>query len=99
MHYRWNLSTFICESKKYLKSIANTSVTDEIIIDIDIVSTKKTNNIATIVTNNALINCHSKKVLDRYIFSLISDHITIEILLANVIQNREIQYKMESNEY
>ena len=39
----------ICDNRKYLKNIADTSVTkcDEIIIVIDIVSTKKTNTIAT----------------------------------------------------
>ena len=39
----------ICDNSKYLKNIADTSVTkcDEIIIVIDIVSTKKTNTIAT----------------------------------------------------
>ena len=47
----------------YLKSIVDTSVTecDEVIIILDIVSTKKTNTIATNVTNTASINCHSKK--------------------------------------
>ena len=36
--YSWNPSTCICENSKYLKSIANTSVTecDEIIIVMDI---------------------------------------------------------------
>ena len=40
--YSWNSSTCICENSKYLKSIANTSVTecDAIIIVIDNVSTK-----------------------------------------------------------
>ena len=39
----------ICDNSKYLKNIADTSVTkcDEIIIVIDIVSTKKTNTIST----------------------------------------------------
>ena len=35
---------------------------DEIITVMDIVSTKKTNNIATKVTSTASINCQSKKV-------------------------------------
>ena len=38
---------------------------DEIITVTDIVSTKKTNNIATNLT--ASINCHSKKVRESYI--------------------------------
>ena len=49
---------------------------DEVIIVIDNVSTKKTNNtatkktnaIATDVTSTASVNCHSKKVKDYYIF-------------------------------
>ena len=46
----------ICENSKYLKSIADTSVIkcDEIISVMDIVSTKKTNTMATNVTEN----CH-----------------------------------------
>ena len=41
--YRWNPSTCICENSKYLRSNADTSVTeyDEIIIVMDIVSTKR----------------------------------------------------------
>ena len=51
-HYSWNPSTCICENSKYLKSIADASVTecDEIIFVMDNVSTKKTNTIATNVT-------------------------------------------------
>ena len=70
--YSWNPGTYICENSKYLKSTADTSVTecDEIIIVMNIVSTKdtntiatkKTNTIATNVTSTASINCHSKKV-------------------------------------
>ena len=61
--YSWNPSTCICESSKYLKSIADTSVIecDENITVMDIVSTKMTNNIATNVTSTASINCLSKK--------------------------------------
>ena len=67
--YSWNPSTCIFENSKYLKSIADTSVTecDEIIIVMDIVSTKKTNTITTNVTSIASINCHTKKVKDCYI--------------------------------
>ena len=41
--YSWNPSTFICENSKYLKSIADTSMTEyeEIIIVKDIVSKKQ----------------------------------------------------------
>ena len=56
-------------NSKCLKSIAYNSVTecDEIIIVMDIVSTKKKNNVATKKTNiasTASINYHSKKVRD-----------------------------------
>ena len=40
---------------------------DEIVTVMDIVSTEKTNTIATNVTSTASINCHSKKVGDCYI--------------------------------
>ena len=62
--YSWDPSTCICEKSKYLKSIADTSVKecDESIIVMAIVSTKKTNTIATNVMSAASINCHSKKV-------------------------------------
>ena len=45
--YSWDPSK--CENRKYLKNIADTSVTecDEIMIVMVIVSTKKTNTIAT----------------------------------------------------
>ena len=61
--YSWNPSKCICENSKYLNSIVDASVTecDEVIIAMDIVSTKKTNTIATNVTSTASINCHSKK--------------------------------------
>ena len=75
--YNWNPSTNICENSKYLRSIADTSVTecDEIMIVIDnlsskktnTIATKKTNTITTNVTSTASINCHGKKVRDRYI--------------------------------
>ena len=39
----------------------------EIILVMDIVSTKKTNTIATNVTSTASINCHSKKVSGCYV--------------------------------
>ena len=51
--YSWNPITCIFENSKYLKSIADTSVIecDEIIFAMDIVSTRKTNTIATNVMN------------------------------------------------
>ena len=59
----WNPSTCICENSKYLKGVADTSVTecDEIIIVMDILSTKMTKTVATIVTSNASIYWQSKK--------------------------------------
>ena len=58
--YSWNPSTCICENRKYLKSIADTSVNvcDEIIFVMDIVSTKTTNTIA----KNLSINSDEKKI-------------------------------------
>ena len=52
---------------------------DEIITVMDIVSSKKTNNIATNVTSTALINCHSKKVRDC--------HTLHTVLLAIILQS------------
>ena len=45
----------ICENSKYIKSIADTSVTecDEIIIVMDTIATRKTNAIATNVIRTA----------------------------------------------
>ena len=83
--YIWNPSTCICENSKYLKIIADISVTecDEIIIVMDIVSTKKTNTIATYVTSTASINCHNKKVRDCYILHTVS--LVIMLLLIIII--------------
>ena len=65
----WNPSTCIFENSKYLKSFADTSVTecDEIMFVVDIVSIKKTKTIATNVSSTASISCHSRKVRDCYI--------------------------------
>ena len=76
--YSWNPSTFICENRKYLKIIANTSVIecDEIISVMDNVSTKMTNTIARNVTKN----CHSKKA--RYKFDCYNlDTVSLVIIL------------------
>ena len=64
--YSWNPSTCICENSHYLKSFADTSLTecDEIITFMDNVSTKKTNTIGKNVTSTASINFHSKNVRD-----------------------------------
>ena len=85
----------------YLKSIVDTSVTecDEIIIILDIVSTKKTNTIATNVTNTASINCHSKKVRHHYILHTVVLVIILPLMVIvicyycskqkDIIQNRK----------
>ena len=73
-NYSWNPSTCICENSKYLKSIADTSVTkcDEIVIIMNNLPIKKTNTIATKnATSTALINCLSKKVRDCYILNTV----------------------------
>ena len=59
--YSWNPSTCFCENGNYLKSIVNTSVIecDEIIIVINIESTKKPNAIAAKKTNTITTNVTS----------------------------------------
>ena len=81
--YNWNHGTCVCKNSKYLKSIADTSVTkcDEIVIDMDIASTKKTNTIATKKTSTGSINFRSKKVRDCYILHAVL-LITITLLIA-----------------
>ena len=91
-YYSWNPITFICENSKCLKSIADNSVTkcDEIIIVMDIVSTKKTNTITTKktntiaanVTSTASINFHSKKVRDCYILHTVLLVIILLLIIA-----------------
>ena len=56
--YSWNSSTCICENNKYLKSVADTSVTkcDEIVIVMNNLSTKKTNTLTTKKTNTIATN-------------------------------------------
>ena len=86
--YSWNPIRCICENSKYLKSIVDTSVTecDEVIIAMDNVSTKKTkktNTIATDVTDTASINFHSKKVRDCYVLHTVL--LVIILLLINII--------------
>ena len=71
--YSWNPSTCICDNRKYLKSVADTSLIkrDETVVGMDILSTKKTNTIATNVMSTASTNCHSKKVRDYYILNTV----------------------------
>ena len=101
--YSWNPSTCICEDSKYLKSIADTSVTEceEIIIVMNNVSRKKTNTIAANVTSTAWINCHSKNVRICYIPNTVL--LAIILLLKIIIiccrlQNKKEQYKIENYE-
>ena len=84
--YSWNPSTCICQNSKFLRSVADSSVTecDEIVIAMDIVSTKKTNTIATNITNTASINCHCKKVRDCYILHTVL-LVTILPLIITII--------------
>ena len=92
--YSRNPSTCICENSKYLKSVADTSVTEhnEIVVFMDIVSTKKTNTIeikmantiATNITSTTSINCHSKKISDCYILHTV---LLVTILLLIIIIN------------
>ena len=78
----WNPSTGVCENSKYLNSIHDTSVTecDEIVIVMDIVSTKKTNTKATNFMTTASISCYSKKV--RYCYIL---HIVLLVIILLLI--------------
>ena len=80
--YSWNPSICTCEDSKYLKSIANTSVTecDEIISVMDIGSTKMTNTTAT----NGTKNFQCKKVRHCYILHPV---LLVIILLLIVLIN------------
>ena len=88
-NYSWNPSTCICENSTYLKSIADTTVTecDETIIVMDNLSTKKTNTIATKKTNiasTASINCHSGKVKYCYILHTVSLAIILLLIITTI---------------
>ena len=78
--YNWNPSTCICENSKYLKIIADISITecDEIIT----VSSKKANTIATTVTSTALINYHTKNVPNYYILHTFLLVITLLLIIT-----------------
>ena len=99
-----NPSTYICESSKYLKSAADTSVTKchEIVIVMNNLATRKTNTITKNVTSTASISCHSKKVRDCYILHtilLVIKLLLIIIIICYITQNKKIQYKMENKEF
>ena len=74
---------------------------DEIIIVLDIVSTKKTTTVATNVPNTASINFPSKKVrLLHFAYSFIIHHITIDnyfYLLS--LWKKNVQSKIENNKF
>ena len=74
------------ENRKYLKSVADTSVAkcDEIVIVKNNLSTKKANTIATNFMSTASINCHSKKVTDYYILHTVL-LATILLLIISII--------------
>ena len=84
-----NPSTYICESSKYLKSAADTSVTKchEIVIVMNNLATRKTNTITKNVTSTASISFHSKKVRDCYILHTI----LLVIILLLIIINKEFK--------
>ena len=92
--YSWNPSTCIYENRKYLISIADTSVTecDEIIVIMDIVSTKKANaivtkkinTISTNVTSTASLNIYSKKVRDDYVLHTVSFVIIVLLIIFTI---------------
>ena len=85
--YSRNPSTCACETMKYSKSIADTSVIeyDEIISVMYIVSTKMANTIATNVTSTASVNCHSKNVrykIDCYILHTVLLAIILLLIIS-----------------
>ena len=85
----------------FVKSITDISVIDwdEIIFVIDIVSTKKTNTIATNVKSTACINCQSKKVRDCYILHTILSTIILPLIITIIChyyakQKHNIKWKI-----
>ena len=87
--YSLNPSRCTCEYSKYLKNVADTSVTqgDKIVIVMNNLSTKITNTITTNVTTTGLINCDSKKVRDCYILCIVL-LITIILLIAVILSDK-----------
>ena len=79
-YYSLNPSTCFCENSKYLKSVADTSVTkcDKIVIAMKNLSTKKTSIITTNATATALVKYHSKKVKVYFAYSFIINHNTVD---------------------
>ena len=84
--YSLNPSICMCENNKYFKSVANTSVTksDKIVIFMNNLSTKKTNTISTYVTTTTLINCHSIKVRDCYIFNTVLLVVIVLLIIVSI---------------
>ena len=64
---------------------------DEIVIAMDIASTKKTNTITTNVTSSASINCHGKKLRVCYVSRTVL-LITFTLLIAACIFCYLIKY-------
>ena len=106
--YGWNPSTCICENSKYLKCIADTSVTecDEIKLVINNVPTKKTNTIVTKrentisknVTSTASINCYSKIERDFYILHTVLKVIILLLIITIICYHYAKQISIIQNE-
>ena len=84
---------FFLENSKYLKSIADTAVTecDEIIIVMDNVSTKKT--IATNFMSTASIICHTMKLRDFYFLHIVLLAIILLLTIIIIIYCHYLQQK------
>ena len=97
-NYSWNPSTCTCENSKYLKSVADTSVTecDEIVIVMDIASIKKTKTIATNVTSTASINFHHKKVRDCDILHTVLLVIVLLLIITIICDHYAKQKDLKS---
>ena len=89
-----NPSTCICGNSKYLKSFADTSVTecDKNLIVMDVVSTKKRNTIATNFRSTASTGFHSKNIRPCYVLHAVL-LITIKLLIAVSICCYPIKYQ------
>ena len=75
---------------------------DQIVIDMNNLSTKKTNILTTNVTSTASINCHSKKVRDCYILHTVLLAIILLLIIIAICYHYAKQkgiYKMENNEF
>ena len=80
----------------FVKIITDISVIDwdEILFVVDIVSTKKTDTIATNVTSTAWINCQSKKVRDTILSTIILLLIITIICYYYVKQKHNMKWKI-----